>query len=118
MTGLRFVRVYGWVAMSGMLLWCIGGAGIYGSPLASFHGVDLLKLTIILLAGPTTAFIAALIAGLMPGVAMGCLLGGAFVAAIVLVLGYRSADNPLLLASLISGPMLWGAYCMLPSTTD
>ena len=114
MTGPWFVRIYGWLALGMMLLWCLGGAGIYGSPLPTFHGKDLIKLVAILIAGPVLSFVAALYATKSPATAMVCLLVGAVVAALVLILGFSSADYPLLTALVISGPMLWGAYCLLP----
>src|SRR5581483_6076923 len=56
----------GAVLTLGGVLWCLGGAGIYGSPLAGMQGEELTRIWVFLLAGPFSALPAALLARWYP----------------------------------------------------
>ena len=52
------VLLFGTVEFIGAALWCIAGAGIYGSPLPSFEGLELVNVWAFLIVGPGSALAA------------------------------------------------------------
>lgn len=60
---LTFVSLcLGVLAFLGTALWCVGGAGMYGSPLAGISGKELVKVWAFLLVGPLSILPAAILA--------------------------------------------------------
>jgi hypothetical protein len=61
--GVRtFSLIFGVVEALGATLWCLGGAGIYGSLLGMFRGLELAHLWAFLIIGPFSALLAAVVA--------------------------------------------------------
>jgi hypothetical protein len=56
----------GILELIGAALWCVAGAGIYGSPLAGMDREELLKVSAFLLAGPLSVLPAAILARNQP----------------------------------------------------
>jgi hypothetical protein len=55
----RFTLALGVVVFLGAALWCLGGAGIYGSPLAGMSGDELIRVWAFLILGPFSVLPAA-----------------------------------------------------------
>jgi hypothetical protein len=56
----------GILELIGAVLWCVAGAGIYGSPLAGLDREELLKVSAFLLAGPLSVLPAVILARYHP----------------------------------------------------
>jgi hypothetical protein len=58
--------VLGILELAGAALWCIAGAGIYGSPLAGMDSRELIKVLLFLLVGSLSVLPAAILARYRP----------------------------------------------------
>lgn len=98
----RTALVVGGLLTLGGALWCLGGAGIYGSPLVGMQREELTRVWAFLLAGPFSALPAALLTQWYPKVgAAWFLLGGICSAGLaVTFLGTDAGMVPLLMVSL------------------
>jgi hypothetical protein len=76
----------GVVALLGTLLWCWAGAGIYGSPLAHFHGSEFAALLLLFLVGPLSILPAGIVGRRRPGIAGAWLLASSLLC-FLLILG-------------------------------
>lgn len=94
-TPRRTVFIFGILFFSGAVLWCLGGAGIYGSPLPAL-GSEGTVILAYLVATAGSSFVAAMTVFALPlfasrilkvAAAIGCLLGGRYLFA-----GYLPVD--------------------------
>lgn len=106
--------IFGIVESLGAALWCLAGAGIYGSPLADLRGPERTHVLAFLVAGPFSALPAVILALWKPRGGAAWLVAGGLVSG-VLAVPYFSTDAgvfPLMLTSLpmlIAGLWLIGA---------
>ena len=77
--------VLGILELTGAVLWCIAGAGIYGSPLVGMSGGELMKVLAFLLAGPVSVLPAAMLARYRPRLSGLWLIGGGLYSAYLIV---------------------------------
>ena len=86
-------------------LWCLAGAGIYGSPLGSMSGLELAHVWAFLLIGPFSAFLAGIISPWKPRGAAIWLIGGGLVSG-ALAVPFIPTDALIMPLVFVSLPML------------
>lgn len=100
----RACLIFGTVETLSAALWCVAGAGFYGSPLAGMSNRELIHVWAFLLSGPFSVLPAVLIARRKPRWGAAWLLIGGLVSG-VLAIPYLSTDASLLPLVLVSIPM-------------
>lgn len=111
-----FYLIFGIVEFLVAALWCLAGAGIYGSPLAIFRGQELMHVLAFLSAGPFSVLPAAILALWQPRWGAIWLIVGGLISA-ALAVPYFSTDAsvlPLILASL---PMFIAGIWLIRAST-
>ncbi|HMP59603.1 MAG TPA: hypothetical protein PKD86_09640 [Gemmatales bacterium] len=104
--GVRtFCLIFGVVEALGAALWCLVGAGIYGSPLAILQGQELTHVLAFLIAGPFSALPASIVVLWRPRWGAAWLIAGG-IASGALAIPYLSTDAHILPLALVSFPML------------
>src|SRR5262245_46484483 len=98
----RISLILGVLLFGGAGLWCLGGAGIYGSPLAEMQGEELTRVWVFLVAGPFSALPAAIVGKWRIKLSAGWFILGGLLSGGVAVtfLGTDAGILPLMLASL------------------
>lgn len=104
--------IFGAVELLGASLWCFAGAGIYGSPLAIMGDSERLRIGMFLLAGPVSAFGAALLALKRPSWSAAWMLGGGLASG-GLAMPLLSSDAGVWPWLLVSAPMLAAGVALL-----
>jgi hypothetical protein len=97
--------IFGVVEFLAAALWCLAGAGIYGSPLAILRGGELARALAFLIAGPFSALPAVVLALWRPRLGALWLIAGGAVSA-VLALPYLTTHASVFPMALASLPML------------
>jgi hypothetical protein len=101
----RSALVVGALLAFGGALWCLGGAGIYGSPLAGMQGEERTRVWAFLLTGPFSALPAGILTRWYPKVgAVWFLLGG--ICSACLAVTFLGTDAGLVPLLVVSVPMV------------
>jgi hypothetical protein len=98
----RISLLIGGMLSAGAALWCLAGAGIYGSPLVGMRAEELILVFIFLLIGPFSALPAAIVGRQQPKLAgTWLILGGLISGGVAVNFFWTDAGIfPLLLVSL------------------
>lgn len=107
-----FCLILGFVEGLGAVLWCVAGAGMYGSPLPGLSPRFLASVLAFLAAGPCSAFLASVLALSAPRGGAAWFLGGGLLSGLLAVplLGTDAGVLPLALVSL---PMAFAGLWLL-----
>jgi len=104
-SGRTFGLIFGVVEALGAALWCLAGAGIYGSPIAGMQGPELAQVGAFLLTGPLSAFAASIVLFWRPRWGAAWLVAGGLASG-ALAVHYFSTDAQILPLAIVSVPML------------
>lgn len=102
-----FCLIFGTVEALGAALWCVAGAGIYGSPLTLMRGREMAQIWAFLITGPFLALPAAIIVLWRPSRGAAWMISGGLVSGIVAI-PFLNTDAHILPLALVSLPMLFG----------
>src|SRR5581483_10649089 len=106
--------LFGVVELVCAALWCVAGAGVYGSPLAGMDDAELTKVWLFLTVGPFSVLPAALVMFWRRRLGAAWLAGGGVVSGLMAV-AWFFADRGVFLVPLVSLPMIGiGFWQLLP----
>ena len=106
--------IFGVSEALGAVIWCVAGAGIFGSPLTGMDRLNLVHVWAFLLTGPFSALLAAIVALWRPRAGGAWLVGGG-VASGVFAVPFLLTDAHILPLALASAPMVLMGRRMLRS---
>jgi hypothetical protein len=105
--GIRtFCLIFGTVETFLGILWCLAGAGIYGSPLGFEHGLELAYLLGVLFTGPLSALPAAIVVLWKPRAGAIWLIVGAIASGILALASLTTGSHIAPIPGVFSLPML------------
>lgn len=110
---VALTRGLGFLTLILTMIWCLAGAGIYGSPLDSFHGGDFVLLILLLLISPLSILPAGMVGAKRPRLA-GVLLLASSLLTFLLMLGrvlYEGMSALLEATSSLAAPGLIALLC-------